>query len=375
MGTRVWLSDGGHLCPACQMPIRRVTPLYLRSSDDPKSAECETDTAAKEYDVVHRTQRRALARLREMAIQRRTVTELTRTCAALHEQRARKLSETDQEERLFPGFVDRGGDSHCPSFSGASVPIDQMGSSEIELYIAQTTPRLLRAQGDLRKERRCIERLKRKLTSLRSLYCSTKEIAALDREIQLRRRGRAALQTLNTRVPAHSEESSGYEQIDSSPPQSYIPGDGGNGAVRALRRRRLLRGGVAIINVDEAHYAPPQQREVVDVLSAEEEEAVEGSEDQKPPYVIDLDAEDVAVNRQVMDVGEAPSDRENEGCSEMVVLHDSQPLDDEDDVSKLMLIPCSLRNSSRTHGTSITANCIRLLPRYEDRLWQPSLPF
>ncbi|KPI86561.1 hypothetical protein ABL78_4384 [Leptomonas seymouri] len=388
---------GRCLCPACYNPITHIIPLYLRSEDDPvtnlknksdangaSTVSSSPPTASRmeeNYRRVHAAQKRVLLRLRSLCEQRRRMTELTHACASLHEQRARYLGDVEKEERCFPGLIGEGSGQDglaVPSASSGGgirasaesigVPIEKMGITELEMYMAQITPLLLRTQAEVRRERQLVERRAKKLNVLRSHYHSTKDLRALDAEIAERkakvrsdsRKSAVALhdhvqssvlQQQYTVMPSASEqqqhhhESYSAEELIFSPRASGVP------------VRKKFRGEEAI-DVDDEPLA-----EVVEVPS-------QGASDDDEPEVVVL-GDDAAVEF-VQDSGVE------------IVGEDDVTADEANAYEAPYLIPCYVRASTSAAASSanpkvphmiLTHNHIRMLPRREDRLWQPSLQF
>ncbi|KPA85085.1 hypothetical protein ABB37_01493 [Leptomonas pyrrhocoris] len=393
---------GRCLCPACSAPVTHIIPLYLRSEDDPgatlpaKSGADGTPAASspplsaaraeEDYKRVHSAQKRVLLRLRGLCEQRRRMTELTHACASLHEQRARYLADVEKEERCFPGLLCGGGaqdDSAVtttPGVSGgtrggpsapAGIPVEQMGITELELYMAQVTPRLLRTQAEVRKERQMVERRTKKLNALRTHYHSQKELHALDAEIaELQARVRGGVKRSTAHLHDDAPQLRGPQQPPSvspseSPPLSQqeqyhsareviLPS-----RTAGVPARKKYRGEEAIYVDDE----PPA--EVVEVLS-------QGSSDAGEQEVMVLDDDD-AVAEVVGNGSDSEVNERSNDAAEEVNMYDAP-----------YLIPCYIRASTlagsssvdpKTPRTTLTHGHVRMLPRREDRLWQPSLQF
>ncbi|KAG5474536.1 hypothetical protein LSCM1_03323 [Leishmania martiniquensis] len=396
-------TSGFCMCPACCTPITRIIPLYLRSTNDnvrpnatdststPSQGTSEAAaTAEAEYKRVHIAQKHVLHRLRSLCDQRRRVTELTRACANLHEQRARYLAEVEREQRCFPGLTDSGGlldaESHVGPSSAvvsnavASLAMEHMGVTELELYMAQATPQLLRAQAELRKERHMIERRTKRLNALRTHYHSAKELRALDEAIAQREastrhgtagapRHSASVRPENMRrAPSHVAE--GAPRSEEARSSSISGADAGTEAASAPRRKRPR--GDATIDVD-GEISP----DVVEVLSGEESDA-DDSGSPAEVMVLNVD-ESTGSDEDVRDGG-------NEAV--LVPMKDGSTYVDESAYEVPYLIPhcvgrttASLSSATgpavvpKASPSAITQHHLRLLPRREARLWQPSLQF
>ncbi|KAG5500037.1 hypothetical protein GH5_04179 [Leishmania sp. Ghana 2012 LV757] len=404
-GNNSWTryTHGFCVCPACSTAITRIIPLYLRSTNDnvradptdsaptPSQVASEASaTAEAEYRRVHRAQKHVLYRLRSLCDQRRRVTELTHACANLHEQRARYLAEVEREERCFPGLTHSGGlldaDSRVGSSSAvasnsvASLAVEHMGVTELELFMAQATPQLLRTQAELRKERHVIERRTKRLNALRMHYHSAKELRALDeaiarREVHTRcntddaaRHSTSVRPEHLQRAPSHVVKGAPRSQ-EAGPPSSSSATSGTEGATAASRKRHR---GDAAIDVD-VEVSP----DVVEVLSGEES----GADDSGSPAdvtVLDVD-ENTASDADVRDGG-------NEAV--FVSMKDDGTYADESVYEAPYLIPRCFRHATaslppaagsavapKASTSAVTQHHLRLLPRREARLWQPSLQF
>lgn len=376
---------GRCLCPACYAPITHIIPLYLRSEDDPSTTEMHVATvpnaaatvAATEEDYrrVHAAQKRVLLRLRGLCEQRRRMTDLTRTCAGLHERRARLLADVQKEERCFPGLLSEGesggaatvsasssGNPCIAPSSSPSLPTESMGITELELYMAQLTPRLLRTQAEVRKERQLVERRTKKLNALRSHYHYAKELHALNVEIAARQE-----RLHGGPLPAPSSDRPNTPPADATSPrlavrlsvdalapepQQSAPAEATRTGLETPARKRMR--GEETINVDEEPDAV-----VVEVLSCDASDS-----DELEVTVVGDDVHDVdsAVTAAAEDAGEDDAS-----------LYDAP-----------YLIPCYVRTSTsgtataadpKMPHTALTHNHVRMLPRREDRLWQPSLQF
>lgn len=381
--------NGCCVCPACLTPITRIIPLYLRSADDegkpmpstpPRSGTAAAPAAIEAaYKRVHAAQKQVLHRLRSLCDQRRRVTELTHACASLHEQRARCLAEVEKEERCFPGLVPRGGGTDAvgrgvaTSSAPATAAVERMGVTELELFMAQVTPQLLRVQADLRRERQLIERRSKRLGALRAHYHSTKELHAIDaaiaRSVDKAPARRTAAAAPELFVRSATSTTPGAAAASSHGCATEAEGRvGRRGEVSTVPPpRKRQRGEAAAIDVDDA--APP---EVVEVLSD-----VEGD----GTAVLDVDAGDGDGG----DLNYASGSGDGGGGSATRGAHESAGGDDdvEGAYEAPYLIPCYVCPSAavastalpKTSGAQLSANALRLLPRREDRLWQPSLHF
>jgi hypothetical protein len=411
-GSNASLSQQMHgrcLCPACFVPVTNFIPLYLRSEDDPGAPSKSTtntdgsvdgagasaavsSTLEEDYTRVHAAQKRVLLRLRGLCEQRRRMTELTRTCANLHEQRARYLADVEKEERCFPGLissdVDKKPDAHadaaCTNTSGSrrmssssspqtglsSLPIEHMGITELELYMAQVTPRLLRTQAEVRKERQLVERRTKKLNALRAHYHSTKELHALDAEIaerQAQERGGVRRNVVHLDRIAPSSPPHPHPQLPSMPPEeAQQPQCSFADEVTApslpsinVPARKRQRGEEAIDVDDE------QPTEVVEILSQD------STGDASEPEVTFVD----------IDNTDTDAEAGYDGGVEFMEERGDNSYD------APYLIPCYVRPPSsaasyfptsaepKAPRTTLTHRHIRMLPRREDRLWQSSLQF
>ncbi|CAJ1029202.1 hypothetical protein, conserved [Leishmania lindenbergi] len=395
-------TNGSCVCPACFTPITRIIPLYLRGTNDDVGADTTTKarapshatagapaTTEAEYRRVHTAQKHVLHRLRSLCDQRRRVTELTRACASLHEQRARCLAEVEREERCFPGLLQSSGLANAEARLGsssamvsnttASLAIEHMGVTELELYMAQVTPQLLRTQAELRKERHLIERRTKKLNALRTHYYATKELYALDGAIAQRKvhayRNTAdaarhptsvGLVTLR-RAPLHLSEGAPCSREPEASSSSGATRGTEIGSAPSRKRHR----GDAAIDVDD-EVSP----DVVEVLSGEESDAEDSS---SPVGVTVLNVDE--------DTGSDADDGDRGVEVNLVPMSDDGAYVDESAYEAPYLIPCYVRpttTSSSAAGSAagpkvptsaITQHHLRLLPRREDRLWQPSLQF
>ncbi|GET90238.1 hypothetical protein, conserved [Leishmania tarentolae] len=390
-------ANGFCVCPACFAQITRIIPLYLRSTNDDVGAD-STATAATpsqvtagasaiaeaEYKRVHAAQKQVLHRLRSLCDQRRRVTELTHACANLHEQRARCLAEVEREERCFPGLMHTGGlvdgearigsSSNVISSTTTSLAMEHMGMTELELYMAQVTPQLLRTQAELRRERQMLERRTKRLNALRMHYLSMKELCALDETIAqreaetprstsnaTRHATNVALQTLR-RGPVHVSKGVPRIQAPATSISSGIAGGPETGTAPSRKRHR----GDAAIDVDD-EVSP----DVVEVLSGEESEA-DGSVSPAGVTVLNVDET----------TGSDADDRDGSVTASLVPMADNDTYTDEGAYEAPYLIPCYVRPATMSSSmgpkaptSTVTQHHLRLLPRREDRLWQPSLQF
>ncbi|KAK7195045.1 hypothetical protein NESM_000427300 [Novymonas esmeraldas] len=376
-------ANGLSVCPACLTPITRIVPLYVRSADDtdqqrPSSQPVTAaDSAAveAEYTRVHSAQRQVLHRLRGLCDQRRRVTELTHACASLHEQRARCLAEVEREERCYPGLAPSGGaDAHGRPSSSPAAPhaagalaVEHMGVTELELYMAQTTPRLLRMQADLRRERHAAERRSRRLSALRTHYHTAKELRAIDDAIA--HREAATHRPPAAPSPPTPSRPRATAGTDAPPGRLHGSTSGTAAPAAVVSRKRHRGGGGTAIDVD----VEALPLEVVEVHSCGDSDA------------------DTSADAPVLDVdGGTESDAEVEdgdggsGGVELVPITVDGSTADENAYEAPYLIPCYVRPATGSPATvpktsatatTITHAHLRLLPRREDRLWQPSLQF
>ncbi|KAG5500624.1 hypothetical protein JKF63_03720 [Porcisia hertigi] len=403
-GNSSWVrgANGFRVCPACFTPIARIIPLYLRGTSDtvePNATDTQpvpsritaeaSATAEAEYRRVYSAQKQALQRLRSLCDQRRRVTELTHACANLHEQRTKYLAEVEKEEQCFPGLT------HSVGFDGAEAPIgsssamdtkiagsltiDHMTVTELELYMAQVTPQLLRTQAELRKERHMIERRTKKLNTLRSHYHSTKELCAFDAVIAQRelrphsstahskRHSTPVFSAAVQEASSHLSEEAQRRQGPGAPRSSDVAS---SHVATAAPQRKRHRADTAIDVDDEV------LPDVVEVLSCEKSDA--GNSDLSTHMtVLDVDdntASDVEVGDGGTEVG-------------LVPMGDDGSYADESECETPHLIPryvhLTAASSSisvfaalpKTPTLAVTQHHLRLLPRREDRLWQPSLQF
>ncbi|CBZ28658.1 conserved hypothetical protein [Leishmania mexicana MHOM/GT/2001/U1103] len=387
------------VCPACFTQIARIIPLYLRSANDDVGA-VSTSTAPTpsqvtvgalatgevEYRRVHTAQKQVLHRLRSLSDQRRRVTELTHACANLHDQRARCLAEVEREERCFPGLTHSGGlvdgearvgsSSAVVSSTATALSMEHMGVTELELYMAQATPQLLRTQAELRKERQITERRTKRLNALRMHYHSMKELCALDETIAQREvhagRNTADAARHSTPVPsetlrrAPSHTSKGAQRIQ-GPGASSSSGVASGPEAAAAPSRKRHRGDAAVDVDDEV------SPDVVEVLSGDESDADDSG---SPADVTVLDVDE--------NTGSDAGDKDGSIGVDVAPMADDGTYADESAYEAPYLIPCYVRpataSSSSTVGpkvstSAVTQHHLRLLPRREDRLWQPSLQF
>ena len=388
---------GRCLCPACYASITHIIPLFLRSEDDPgatsKNAPTEssgTTTGAasalnieEHYKRVHPAHKRLLLPLRALCEQRRPMTELTHACASLHERRARYLADVEKEERCFPGLIsgaEQEGGTRATAAAGAGgLPLEQMGITELELYMAQVTPRLLRTQAEVRKERQLVERRVKKLSVLRSHYHSTKELHALDAEIAERQapmRGgasRSAAAHLSDSASTPRHEQPHHQKQPDLTVRSTEPQRQPSSALESLPARKKPRSEEAI-DVDDA--SPPA---VVEILSNEISDAEE-------PEVTVVDEDDSdADTTEATKVQTVEEDGFDSGVEFMERVGNGA--DAASSYAAPYLIPCYVRTSTSSTASSavvaepktprmtLTHNHVRMLPRREDRLWQPSLQF
>lgn len=400
-GSSAWASrtHGCCVCPACFTQITRIIPLYLRSTNDDVGADSTVTvptpshvttgasaTAEAEYRRVHAAQKQVLHRLRSLCDQRRRVTELTHACANLHEQRARCLAEVEREERCFPGLTHSGGlvdgearvesSSAVVSSTAASPALEHMGMTELELYMAQATPQLLRTQAELRKERQMVERRTKRLNALRVHYRSMRERRARDEVIAQReahaRRNTADAARHSTPVPSETlrraplHASEGVPRIQEPGVCSSSGVASGPGAAAAPSRKRHR--GDAAIDVDD-EVSP----DVVEVLSGDGSDADDSG---SPTDVTVLDVDE--------NTGSDASDKDGSMGLDVAPMADDGTYADESAYEAPYLVPCYVRPATTSSSSSVgskaptpavTQHHLRLLPRREDRLWQPSLQF
>lgn len=379
------------LCPGCRRPVDRIVPLFASGGAELMSAAALV--AKAEFEETLRAQRKLIHRLRQMLEQRESVTSLGHQCAALHERRAAGLREMDKYARLFPTAAAPPPSTAQDGAPGAALcrmgvapmsSLEAMSTTQLGLFITAAAPQLTGTQSALRRERRAVERRRQRLTAVKARYHTMKEIAALDREIA------AAQQQQRQRRAHHPPQ--GSEEVD--------------GARLHQRRRQLLRqrseSGTpdrqpkrrrepAAIDVDgvaarlqrraapaaAVAHGPPIEVDVDgEPGSSGESYNVDGSDDddtpqQQQPVAVDDDSDAVAID-------DDDDDEEGQGADTLAVdFQDDEEGDGLDATAAMAMLPVVLLPRARggAQVQRVRAKHIRLLPRMEDRLWQPSLKF
>ncbi|KEG14784.1 hypothetical protein DQ04_00311200 [Trypanosoma grayi] len=165
-------SDGRLVaCPACQMPVQRLVPLFPSSGDVQRAPKAVCSDAASRFRELHHAQKTSIAHLRALHEQRERVTQLTRTCAQLHERLSAAQAEVDRMSRILPSTAPAGSISELAE---AELCVGNMTATELELYITQSSVTLEGLERDVREQRWLAEKKRKKLTDLQLRYSVAK---------------------------------------------------------------------------------------------------------------------------------------------------------------------------------------------------------
>ncbi|KAH9600462.1 hypothetical protein LSM04_008894 [Trypanosoma melophagium] len=359
-------------CPACHSPIQKLIPLFPSTGDAQRTNNDNCSDVALQYGEVHHKQKTNVAHLRALYEQRKNVTQLTRTCALLHERLSEVQAEVDSLSKILP--------SPSPLVSGSRVTddelcVDGMTATELELYITQSSSTLERLEREVREQRRLAERRRKKLSSLKSRYHAQRALIS-------RRLG-------NDKTK---------EVID------FSDGEGKCDMVDICRRPRLA----PVVDVDEEEEEEKNKTssaalQVVVVSSVEGSNAEKsGSDDDcddvvfveqtTPPIASTTSGSDsygaadtvssvIAYMGQTYPITEYMNSGNNNNTDSNAAAVEANATaganagidDDYDDDDVRRCYNHLQRVTSTQQGNIHPSNAVRLLPRREDRLWQPSL--
>ncbi|ORC86977.1 uncharacterized protein TM35_000241270 [Trypanosoma theileri] len=347
-------------CPACHSPIQKLIPLFPSIGDMHRPTNDNNSGVALQYGKVHHKQKTNIAHLRALYEQRKNVTQLTRTCALLHERLSEVQAEVDSLSKILPNPL--------PLVSGSRVSedelcVDGMTATELELYITQSSSTLERLEREVREQRRLTERRRKKLSSLKSRYHAQKEP-----------------------TPKRLAGDRIKEGIESS------DGEGKCDTLNDCRRPRSA----PVVDVDEEEEKEKERKssaalQVMVVSSVEGSNAEESGSDDNSDDVIFVD-------QTTPPIASTTSRSDSRGAADATTggfvytgqtypiteymspgninsdnITDSNAADVDDD-SDIMRCYNHLQQVTSTRQRTIhPSNAVRLLPRREDRLWQSSL--
>ncbi|EAN86225.1 hypothetical protein C3747_108g88 [Trypanosoma cruzi] len=351
-------------CPACMVPIQRLIPLFPSGGDTRCGSKFGGGEAASCFKKTHHAQKTHIAQLRTLYEQRERVTQLTRTCALMHA----RLSETQAElDRLSKTLPIGAPAAHVPQLAGERLCVENMTATELEMYIMHSSATLEELEHDVSEQRRLAEKKRKKLGQLQSRYQALRE---------MERRPR------NT----HKRE----KDADSSSSESLC---------RSSSRGKRPRA-PPVVDVEEEATSKAQAMIVSsdNGSSDEEGESRKGDKNNPDNNVDDQEDDDVLyidqTTPQFSSSGGSRSPAAPDASSHAWQPHmsagvrrDRRSLDENNDTSNggnadaviddaddAMMCYNPMRRVLTKQQSGIHApNATRLLPRREDRLWQPSL--
>ncbi|EKF38325.1 hypothetical protein MOQ_001468 [Trypanosoma cruzi marinkellei] len=352
------------VCPACMVPIQRLIPLFPSGGDTRCGAKFGGGEAASCFKKTHQAQKCHIAQLRTLYEQRERVTQLTRTCALMHA----RLSETQAElDRLSKTLPIGAPAAHVPQLAGERLCVENMTATELEMYIMHSSATLEGLEREVSEQRKMAEKKRKKLAQLQSRYQALRK---------------------TERRPQHTHKRE--EDADSSSSDSPS---------RSLSRGKRPRAPPVVDVEEEATSKAKAMIVLSDNGSSDEEEGGRKGDKNNPDNNVDEKWDDDVLfidqkTPQFSSSGGSSSPAAPDASSHAWQPHMSAGVRRDrrsheennntsnrgnadaviDDADDAMMCYSPMRRVLTTQQSGIQApNPTRLLPRREDRLWQPSL--
>ncbi|RNF12965.1 uncharacterized protein Tco025E_06381 [Trypanosoma conorhini] len=384
--------DGGGsrlvACPACMVPIRRLIPLFPSGGDARAAARVGGGGEAEShFTTTHKAQKSHIAQLRALYEQRERVTQLTRTCALMHERLSEAQAEVDRLSRVLPSVAPA---AHVPQLAGENLCVEGMTATELEMYILHSSATLEELEHDVGEQRRLAEKKRRKLSHFHARFQAMK---ALGESARHTHRRKEETSSSGNESPGHSV---GRGRRPRVPPVVDVEEEESAAKTRAMS----VSSGSGICDGEEQNQ-PRQQREAAEErgfvkanLDGGVDAAEEGAEDGGDDDVVYVDhtaphfassgssgsptAADASSHAWRTPTGtEVSMDGRSRGESNRGSGNDGVFVadvggDDGGDDAMMCYSPMPRAAPLQQSGIRVP-NAARLLPRREDRLWQPSL--
>ncbi|ESL09498.1 hypothetical protein TRSC58_02779 [Trypanosoma rangeli SC58] len=370
-------------CPACVVPIQRLIPLFPSGGDAQWAAKGGGDGgAASHFTATHQAQKSHIAQLRALYAQRERVTQLTRTCALMHERLSEAQAEVDRLSKILPSVAPA---AHVPQLAGEKLCVEGMTATELEMYILHSSATLEELEHDVGEQRRMMEKKRRKLGHLHSRLQAMK---ALEERSQHTHTKREEAESSGNESPRHSgsrgkrprappvvdveEEESAAKARAMSVSSGTGSCDGAEQKQQLQQREEAEERGIGRANLDgNANDVGEEDDDVVYIDQRTPQFTSSGSSGSPT-------ADDASCPAWRPRTGtEVRKDRcsRGENNNHSRVNGDAVVADDgDDDNADAMMCYNPMRRVAPTQQFGMYApNAARLLPRREDRLWQPSL--
>lgn len=186
-------------CPGCSVKVKKVIPLYIGDvahsamdahppdtkdsvgrnghHESMEEEKAESEDILSDLDGVFQCQQSNLASLRGLINEKVIFHDLTRSCAALHNEQTTLLGELEKLFRVMPQLSALSTPFSSAASSPSSVTVrsscpllEKCSAEELQMYLAHTSPVLYETENDLRKIRKRNDQKRKQLEKLALQY-------------------------------------------------------------------------------------------------------------------------------------------------------------------------------------------------------------